>query len=517
MLSVPYVARVICLLVLIQVGCTSADGDASPGPSVAASAPAVPGTGDQSEPVGSVSWAEILGRAVVLSARNHFEDTEVSLDIGRVDAGGWYGAEDVSSCEITFRRRGAEDAAASYIIAPWQRLSWKGTGVIEEPSVITVTEHAIVLGPIIGSDQGPLAKRLVEQSYRHVADMVDESQYEDGTTAGGTKPGDSSIAMPPELVKPEAICLFKPCYVRLEYPSGPPILVAKRDKDAFGAVVDKRMLLVIQERDDPKAPGQVIQYEWFPPTPIDRSRPRPFDPGEQRLAPEVDLRAAGMELDRSLREVIGGAQARVASLGESTRSTRLGVYEAALPALEEAIFAYPGHTGPAYAAGASALEYWQEWLRSLLLEFDFTHDVEGYWPATLPVYRPDLIEQIRTLPPAGSEYLPELLQLFVRCESLAKERPGRWNEDPPAATGESRTYEPSAEELLLAELGDRIRTVLRTMPADSTAAIIATSAPGLTSLSYEGFDFHIHDPLGDHIYWVSEPSEISVYLPNAGG
>jgi hypothetical protein len=78
---------------------------------------------------------------------------------------------------------------------------------------------------------------------------------------------------------------------------------------------------------------------------------------------------------------------------------------------------------------------------------------------------------------------------------------------------ETRTFEPSEEELLLAEIGDRTRATLKAMPAEVAREVIAENASGLTSLSYRGFEFHIHDPLGDHLYWVSEPTEMTVRLP----
>lgn len=92
-------------------------------------------------------------------------------------------------------------------------------------------------------------------------------------------------------------------------------------------------------------------------TVITAKRPvSPPDPGEQRLAPEVDLKGAGQRMRTAkLNLFLQALQAALAAKDQSVAG-RKAIWQQHLPALKQIIFAYPGHSGPAHAAGASAYE-----------------------------------------------------------------------------------------------------------------------------------------------------------------
>ncbi len=82
----------------------------------------------------------------------------------------------------------------------------------------------------------------------------------------------------------------------------------------------------------------------------------PHDPGEQHLAPEVDLKGAGQRMRTAkLNLFLQALQAALAAKDQSL-ANRKAIWRKHLPALKQIIFAYPGHSGPAHAAGASAYE-----------------------------------------------------------------------------------------------------------------------------------------------------------------
>ncbi len=491
-------------LVLCAVACMAAGlsgSSAAPPQDVPAATPAPKAQ--------APTWAEVLGRSIVLEARRSIREAEVSMSMEPVDAGGWRGEANARAVKIEFRRRAAKHPAAVYLLSPWQRLSWKGAGS-PAPKIVTVTSRAVVLGPIAGEDYSSEGKKLIERCTAIIKQMAAETMCERGTQIGSYR-GSSPAAVAPEAIKETPVYQLKPYYIRIDYPPSGIRPGTRRSAAGWSAMVHKRMLLVTEQRADPKAPGLVISYQWFPPAKIIRTRPRPFDPGEQHLSPDVDLEAEGAKLDLALCRVFDDGASRLLHLDDpDDREKRLAAYQSLLPALKKAVFSYPGHTGPAHAAGESALEAAQRELKDLMLKGVFRSYEKDHWPATLPVYRPELIETLSALPPARFEDLAELLDHFKRYRKQAQTHPGAWSKNPHPALKEERAYKPSAEEVLLAEIGDRIRTVIAGGPRKSVLEVVGKSMPGAKGLAYKGFDFSIHDPLGKHAYRSSGPVEVRI-------
>lgn len=437
----------------------------------------------------TVTWAEVMGRCIVLQARRTLPDAEVRLRTDNDPAGGWNLDEGSAATTITFAVRGSRKTAVSYVISPWQSLWWHGAGA-PEPRVVTVNRYAVVLGPIPGTATGEGPDRLRAKALAMVRGQVGAVTCELGWRA------DPQPARTPREREPiEKGTLFRPYYVRMERPTpaDSTASLGTRGDPRWAGALQRRMLLVIRRKNDPKAPGTVLRHEWYAPTDVDRSRPRPPDPTEQHPAPEVDLEAERRRMHQGILHLFAGAVTR--ALAGDERKT---IVSESQPKLKEAIVSYAGHTGPATAAGEAALQRWKERLHDLVVDETFWPPPRDYWPSTLTAYRPELIEKLWQLPMATAP-TKDLLRAFRRLAELAEKHRGT----PSAEAGGT----PSDEELLLAELGDRLRTAVATTgPTAST--------PGGKTLNFDAYTFVVTHPLrSTRTRAARGPVRISIVVP----
>jgi len=238
----------------------------------------------------------------------------------------------------------------------------------------------------------------------------------------------------------------------------------------WSSVVSERMSVIVGH-----GPGKQIRISCFPPAKINRTSPEPFDPSEQRLAPKHDLAASAREMDQALCRAFHKAVKR--SVVAKDETERLQILKDTYPSLKKAVFSYAGHSGPAYASGAFAMIKWRRRLSRLLLKETLWVD-KDYWPRTLISYNPELIPVLRNLPEARAENLVALRRDFKRYQHMAKQASGH--------SGTAlMTWVPTTEELLLAELGDRLRTVLTYSPK-----LPASREP----LIYKRYKFNLSHP-----------------------
>ncbi len=305
---------------------------------------------------------------------------------------------------------------------------------------------------------------LVTQSKAIVEDLCGAKFCEQGTSIGHA-PEESPRALPSSVQGAESIHKFRPYYVHLDYPS--------QIKGTWNAIAPARMLLVSRgSSPDSK------RFDFFEPADIDRAIPRAFDPDEQRLAPSVDLVAEGKALDRKIAALfLEAVEAALATDDKDAERTRPELLERLLPALKTAVFSYPGHSGPAHAAGASAFSAWALRLEVLLVDEDFPSYVDGYWPATALAYDTSLVPLLRDLPPARGQLVDQLAESLDEWARRAVKHPGYH-------PTEVASYCPSPEELVLSELGFRQRTALR-----------ITARGPTTGGKVEVFRFRIRHPL----------------------
>ncbi len=432
-------------------------------------------------------WAQVLGNTIVLHARHALPDTTVTCEVGISNRHEWI-ADDYSRVVIvTFTSPGG-GYTSRYVLSPWQHLAWRGLAS-KRPELITVNRHAIVFGSEIEGDGAERVRTIHERSRAIVVDLVGAefcnrgTQLGDWSVAAQKAPDTENLAFAP-------IYRLKPYFLQVDCfvpEPGQPCT----GPESWGSVVQDRVLIAMGH-----GPGLAFRIDCFPPDSVDRSRPRPFDPSEQMLAPGTDLKGARERMEQALCSIFDRAVKRALDADGDDERLRAKIIEDALPALEQAVFAFPAHSGPAHAAGAAALGLWHERLSDLLLNEEFWSHDKGHWPENLLSYDITLIEELRRLPVARANQFQSLLAAFHRYHQLAVKLAG-------TAAAELGSFTPSTEALLCAELGDRVRTVLARDP----------SAKGdLRVSSYTGYRFGVSHPLeGSRVHQAYGP--ISVPLP----
>ncbi len=452
----------------------------------------------------AAGWVKVQGQTIVLNAMVSMPKTNVTMHVGPALAAGWNAPEGFDVVTVAFRLKGADKPAAVYVLSPWQRMWWIGTGV-EPPNVISVNRYSVVIRRVAGQDQSPAGLKVAKQADKLMRDILSVSACGRGTQIGHS-PWASPLAAGPAAIKPKPVFRFRRYYVWFDYPAVKPGKPFSADETPWDHLAANRMLLLTRSKADPKAPEVVVRYDLYPPAKIIRTRRRPPMPDEQRLAPGTDLAAASAKMDRGLQKVFGQTATAVVKLQDpSDNKARKAILTQSLPELKTVIFAYPGHTGPAHSAGEAAFEKARDRLRRLIFEGQLDCCETGSWQVGPLLYRPGLLDKLRNLPPATLADLPGLLDAFGKYQALANDKPGMT----PTMVGR---YMPSGPELLLAEVGDRIRTVASRGLRGNHREILEKKLKGKKTLQYNGFRLWIEDPGGKHIRQATTPVKITIVL-----
>jgi len=467
-----------------------------------ASSPEAALTGSSTQRAPAAGWAGIQARTIVLRARRDLPKAQTSMRVVGARDVGWNAPEGLKVVVVEFKRPGADRPAAAYVLSPWQRLWWMGTG-LDVPAVVSVNRYSMVIRRTIGLDRTAAGKRVARRADAMVRDLLSVAACEHGTQIGHP-PGASPVAMHPSAIQPKPYYRFRRYYVGLHLPDVKPGKPFSADKTAWDHLTARRVFLLTRHKADPKAPGPVVRFDFYPPADVLRTRPRPPLPGEQVLAPGTDLTAASAKMDRGLQKVFGDASTALLKLRDpADTKAREAIVQQSLPELKKVIFAHPAHTGPAHAAGAAALEKARRRVGLLVISGRIESCETGSWRVGPLVYRPSVVDALRKLPAATPANLPALLDAFDKYAAAAK-----------AARG--RGPLPSDVGLLLAETGDRIRTVVLRGPSKQVRAILAKKLKGTKDLRYRAWDLRIEDPGGKHIHRAGKPVEI-VVSPDAPG
>lgn len=134
-------------------------------------------------------------------------------------------------------------------------------------------------------------------------------------------------------------------------------------------------------------------------------------------------------------------------------------------------------------------------------------------PDTLLDYRPSLAERVAALPPAQLSLLGDLVATLDALKERASAKPGHWHLGPVYLGANAQEYQPSDDELLAAELGDRIRRIVGTAdPADVKAAL-KKAGVNATSVEYNRFEYRHADVMGSgRFFYASEPKATEIEL-----
>lgn len=128
-------------------------------------------------------------------------------------------------------------------------------------------------------------------------------------------------------------------------------------------------------------------------------------------------------------------------------------------------------------------------------------------PDTVLDYRPEMAIEIGALPPAQLMSLPDLMQALEDSKARARENPGRWQSGDIARGADPREYRPSNDELVAAEIGERIARVVADSPPEGVEETLAAAGITREEAEYDRFSFRHADVMGSGRFFFASPPE----------
>ena len=134
-------------------------------------------------------------------------------------------------------------------------------------------------------------------------------------------------------------------------------------------------------------------------------------------------------------------------------------------------------------------------------------------PDTSLDFRPQLAPRLAGLPAATVQALPDLLRELGRYRTLARGRPGKWEQGNVILGADPKQYNPSDEELLENEIGRRIEEVISSAKAEELRQALQGAKIEDRQPSYGAVDFRHVDVMGSgRFFYASEPKEKAISL-----
>ncbi|MDH3232398.1 MAG: hypothetical protein OEQ29_02655 [Alphaproteobacteria bacterium] len=180
-------------------------------------------------------------------------------------------------------------------------------------------------------------------------------------------------------------------------------------------------------------------------------------------------------------------------------STALGIGAAVILVIS------PAWTGKSGTAGAVEFKP--------LVEFQSLRYTPKMTPDTVLDYRPRIARQFKRLPPRSIKSLPELFRTFQQMKAATAKRRGRWVAGMTNLGANAREYRPTDAELLLAVVGNRIRSLVRRGSLGEITSVLARTGIKTGQISYHQFDFRHADVMGaGRYFYASAPRQVTVLL-----
>ena len=128
-------------------------------------------------------------------------------------------------------------------------------------------------------------------------------------------------------------------------------------------------------------------------------------------------------------------------------------------------------------------------------------------------YRRSLEDRLRKLPPPTLDSLGELLKTLDTLQAAAAKNPGHQRQGNLPLGAEPNEYVPSDEELLISEVGDRIRSIAaRTPPRQLTTRLNRVGFSG-RFIEYNAIAVYHADVMGSgRFFYARRPTPVRVRL-----
>jgi len=134
-------------------------------------------------------------------------------------------------------------------------------------------------------------------------------------------------------------------------------------------------------------------------------------------------------------------------------------------------------------------------------------------PDNLVDFMPSTGEKVEQLPEASIENLPELIEIFDQYRKSVKKNPGKWIEGNVALGANPQEYQPTEEELLLAEVGDRIGHIVNTVNKSVIEQSLAEKNIRKRQIRYKRYSFIHMDVMGSgRFFYVDNIKDVVIKL-----
>ena len=437
-------------------------------------------------------WVEILSLAIRVGARAAFVDNiQVSVEWGEPQSAGWRGSPGALCLALSFKAPAAHDNFATYFLAPWQHLLAHDGASPSPVPLLTVTPNVMVLGPLTGPDTHPDTVPVAEKLTRVIAaavDLEENNQVHWRSLAGSV----------PEALQVEPVTVLYNYALVQGRLSGS----AVPDERMLSLVAPGKMLgLTLLRESGAQKSGRVTQV-WVPPAPYEPPSPEVHDTLEQRLDDVTMSRLPALHAEMTHRVQAIYRRALEQALEETSESRRRLSFFREAEAVREAIFSYPFHTGPAFAAGAGEFDLsCREFARLIALPPEAAEEKLlpsaldgplslglGLDAETANLYLSDyghsLAPHIGRLPPPTVDNLPALLVALGEYQRLAVQAPGRWGTGDLSIGEQPMQFYPSDEELLVSIVGRSIQIIVDIAARDDVRRVLVQAGVADTGVEY---------------------------------
>lgn len=150
-------------------------------------------------------------------------------------------------------------------------------------------------------------------------------------------------------------------------------------------------------------------------------------------------------------------------------------------------------------------------------EWFYESPFADYQPKTTPDvltdYMPLAYNAIKDLPAVELDNLNQLIEQYRKYRKLAKKKPGKWVDGNMILGANPREYEPTYEEILLCEVGNRIRTLHQNFSPKELQKQARCRVAFSNTIHYKGFSVTHIDVMGSgRFFYIDTIEEVSFKL-----
>lgn len=148
---------------------------------------------------------------------------------------------------------------------------------------------------------------------------------------------------------------------------------------------------------------------------------------------------------------------------------------------------------------------------------ELSRPLPGYEPKisadTILDYRRSLESRVSKLPPPSMDSMGELIRTLRTLQAEAAKNPGRWRDGNLPLGAEPNEYVPSDEELLISEVGERIRGVVEETPQRQLVSRLNRIGVSERFIEYNAVVIYHADVMGSgRFFYARQPKPVRVRL-----